>query len=71
MGEQIGMTLESLGNFIRQPDNENSFHRIYRAHLLQEKMVELLGGKCSLCNYSKCINSLEFHHKNKENQVQF
>ena len=37
------MTLESLGNFIRQPDNENSFHRIYRAHLLQEKMVELLG----------------------------
>ena len=37
------MTLESLGSFIRQPDKENSFHRIYRAHLLQEKMVELLG----------------------------
>ena len=37
------MSLESLGSFIRQPNNENSFHRIYRAHLLQEKMVELLG----------------------------
>ena len=37
------MTLESLGSFIRQPNKENSFHRIYRAHLLQEKLVELLG----------------------------
>lgn len=37
------MSLESLGNFIRQPNKENSFHRIYRAHLLQEKMAELLG----------------------------
>ena len=37
------MTLESLGNFIRQPNKENSFHRIYRAHLFQEKLVELLG----------------------------
>lgn len=37
------MSLESLGSFIRQPGKENSFHKIYRAHLLQEKMVELLG----------------------------
>ncbi len=37
------MTLESLGNFIRESDKKNSFHRIYRAHLLQEKIIELLG----------------------------
>ncbi|KKU42909.1 MAG: hypothetical protein UX60_C0043G0003 [Berkelbacteria bacterium GW2011_GWA2_46_7] len=37
------MSLESLGSFIRQPNKENGFHRIYRAHLLQEKIVELLG----------------------------
>lgn len=37
------MSLESLSSYIRQPNKENSFHRIYRAHLLQEKMVELLG----------------------------
>ncbi|MDO8650098.1 MAG: hypothetical protein Q7K33_02190 [Candidatus Berkelbacteria bacterium] len=37
------MSLESLGSFIRQPNKENTFHRIYRAHLLQEKIVELLG----------------------------
>lgn len=37
------MSLESLSSYIRRPDKENSFHRIYRAHLLQEKVVELLG----------------------------
>lgn len=37
------MSLESLSSYIRQPNKENSFHRIYRAHLLQEKIVELLG----------------------------
>lgn len=26
--------------------------------------VKLLGGKCSICGYSKCIDALEFHHKN-------
>ena len=25
--------------------------------------VEFMGGKCSICNYNKCINALEFHHK--------
>lgn len=28
------------------------------------KAIELLGGKCSLCGYDKCIDALEFHHKN-------
>jgi len=37
------MSLESLSSYIRQPNKENSFHRIYRAHLLQEKIAELLG----------------------------
>lgn len=26
--------------------------------------VKLLGGKCSICGYSKCVDALEFHHKN-------
>lgn len=24
--------------------------------------VKLLGGKCSICGYNKCIDALEFHH---------
>jgi hypothetical protein len=27
------------------------------------KAVSLLGGKCKLCGYNKCIYALEFHHK--------
>jgi len=37
------MALESLGDFVRKPQSGNSFSQIYRAHLLQEKMTELLG----------------------------
>ncbi len=24
--------------------------------------VDYKGGKCQLCNYSKCVDALEFHH---------
>lgn len=37
------MSLESLGSFIRQPRKGNGFHRIYRAHILQGKITEMLG----------------------------
>lgn len=28
------------------------------------KLIELLGGKCKYCGYSKCISALCFHHLN-------
>jgi len=31
---------------------------------IRRKAVEYLGGKCSKCEYNKCIEALEFHHKN-------
>ena len=31
----------------------------------KEKAVELMGGKCQLCGYDKCINALDFHHIDK------
>jgi len=33
-----------------------------RRKKLKRMSVELLGGKCQICGYSKCINALEFHH---------
>jgi hypothetical protein len=27
--------------------------------------VEYKGKKCSVCGYNKCIDALEFHHKNE------
>lgn len=28
--------------------------------------VKILGGKCSICGYDKCIDALEFHHENPD-----
>ena len=31
---------------------------------LKQKSIEKMGGKCSICGYSKCLNALQFHHTN-------
>lgn len=28
----------------------------------KNKLIAELGGKCYVCDYSKCINAMEFHH---------
>lgn len=35
-----------------------------RRFSLKEKAIEYLGGKCIDCGYNKCIQALEFDHKN-------
>lgn len=30
----------------------------------KETCVKYLGGKCKLCGYSRCLQALDFHHKN-------
>lgn len=25
--------------------------------------IKMLGGKCSICGYKKCVDALEFHHR--------
>lgn len=34
----------------------------------KEKMVKILGGKCQLCGYDKCITALDFHHINGDDK---
>jgi len=33
------------------------------------KLIELKGGKCSICGYNKCNRSLSFHHKNRSTKL--
>ncbi len=41
----------------------NTKQRIHEARKIQkQKAVEYLGGKCSQCGYSRCIEALHFHH---------
>ena len=28
--------------------------------------IKLLGGKCSICGYDRCVDALEFHHENPQ-----
>ena len=30
---------------------------------MKKQAVKILGGKCMICGYNKCIDALEFHHK--------
>jgi 5-methylcytosine-specific restriction endonuclease McrA len=39
-----------------------------RIVLYKKRAVELLGGKCCICGYDKCIASLQFHHVNPKNK---
>jgi len=38
----------------------NAFFRRQRE---KEYLINILGGKCEICGYNKCFNSLDFHHK--------
>lgn len=33
---------------------------------MKKQAIKLLGGKCSICGYDRCIDALEFHHKNPQ-----
>lgn len=32
-------------------------------------LVDLMGGKCSICGYHNCVNALEFHHIDKNTKL--
>lgn len=40
----------------------NNCKQNYRKKLLKKKAIEYKGGKCQICGYDKCENSLTFHH---------
>ena len=46
----------------------NNLTRKHQKTILRRSMklqaIKLLEGKCSICGYNKCIDALEFHHKN-------
>lgn len=46
-------------------DNQTRKHQktILRRNM-KLQAIKLLGGRCCICGYDKCIDALEFHHKN-------
>lgn len=35
---------------------------------IKTTLVKEFGGKCSICGYNRCIQALQFHHKNPSNK---
>jgi hypothetical protein len=42
--------------------------RVIRRRAIKQRLVDVLGGCCSRCGYTKCLGALDFHHHsgNKE-----
>ena len=44
----------------------NNYTRKHQKTILRRNMklqaIKILGGKCSICGYDRCIDALEFHH---------
>ncbi len=54
---------------------EKNKEKVYQRKMARRKklkieMINLLGGKCSICGYNKCLDALDFHHqKDKEGHI--
>lgn len=45
---------------------KNKFHAHKKRKSLKIQAIEYKGGKCEVCGYNKCVEALEFHHKNPD-----
>lgn len=48
----------------KRQSNSNYKNQQARGKLRKMTMIEKMGGKCSICGYSKCLGAMEFHHVN-------
>jgi len=48
----------------RTRENEKRRRKEYK-----QRAVNLLGGKCSVCGYDKCLAALQFHHVEKKEKT--
>lgn len=39
-----------------------------RRYKVKARLVQMLGGSCSRCDYSKCTRALTFHHRDRESK---
>ena len=81
-GKRIGLSRPRFkkGFSEAQPQREIN-QRFYKKHKkdlylkkkkrikkIRKEMIDLLGGKCSKCNYNKCDQALDFHHNKGEKE---
>lgn len=52
------------GESTREDNQTRKHQKTILRRSMKIQAVKLLGGKCSICGYNKCLDALEFHHEN-------
>ena len=55
---------ECSGNSTRLDNQTRKHQKTILRRSMKLHAIKILGGKCSRCGYNKCVDALEFHHKN-------
>lgn len=55
---------ECSGESTRMNNESRKHQKTILRRSMKKQAIKILGGKCSVCGYDKCIDALEFHHKN-------
>lgn len=54
---------ECSGETTRTDNNTRKHQKTILRRSMKVQAIKLLGGKCSICGYDKCMDALEFHHQ--------
>ena len=52
------------GDSTRSQNETRKHQKTILRRSMKLQAIKLLGGKCLICGYNKCVDALEFHHKN-------
>ena len=55
---------ECSGESTRLNNETRKHQKTILRRSMKKQAIKILGGKCSICGYNKCVDALEFHHKN-------
>lgn len=54
------------GDSTRTNVNTRKHQKTILRRNMKKQAVKILGGKCQICGYNRCIDALEFHHDNPQ-----
>lgn len=54
---------ECSGESSRTNNETRKHQKTILRRSMKKQAIKILGGRCSICGYNRCIDALEFHHK--------
>ena len=71
--------IKPITEFYRLSNSKDGYHSrckycktildMQRQRKNKKELVDMLGGKCCRCGYDKCVEALDFHHRNPNNKL--